>query len=601
MALLALLATALGAAPVLHLQNAILPLRLPAPTLGPRLTASYTWNMLSPDVQTLQTDQRMQLMKASLIAFICLNDHSTDGKATILTSVHNARVAVRHSNAKWEAPAAAIAARELTPERWVAFLIAILLHDAIACGRLSPDDPSRVLCFGKPAAELVRLTAVAGWQTAFHASVYRALAQHDGWGAAMLLEARGELLCDADDVHLCREAVAWSETHCNCNNGDLLCKHETCPELHATFCATLRAAERRQAASAGLAAGRAAAGSMHGRRGPRRTSGAVTMQMEPPEEVECDVVIVGGGPAGCTCAIYTSRANLKTVMLDKNPATGALAITSHIANYPGVDKTMSGEALLDSMRDQAIEYGTDYRRAQVFLVETEGEKKVVYTPDVTVRARALVLATGAMGRPPSFTGEDTYLGKGVSYCATCDGAFYEGREVAVVGHNLEAIEEAQFLTKFASTVHLITATDPKADDEHAQELLACDNVRHWSKTRMERIDGDSSGVTGVQLRQRKGDGEVEHLDVEGVFIYVAGSKPITDFLERDSVVFKEDGGVKVDDEMSTSAPGVFAVGDIRNTPYKQVVVAASDGCIAAMSIDRYLKGRKNVRVDWIHN
>lgn len=128
------------------------------------------------------------------------------------------------------------------------------------------------------------------------------------------------------------------------------------------------------------------------------------------EEVECDVVIVGGGPAGCTCALYTARSDIKTVLLDKNPAVGALAITSHIANYPGVDRAMSGQALLDQMRDQAIDYGTDYRRAQVFLVECDGDRKRVYTPDAAFITRALVLATGAMGRPPSYKGEDTYLG-----------------------------------------------------------------------------------------------------------------------------------------------------------------------------------------------
>lgn len=323
--------------------------------------------------------------------------------------------------------------------------------------------------------------------------------------------------------------------------------------------------------------------------------------MSPPEEVECDVVIVGGGPAGCTCALYTSRANLKTVMLDKNPAAGALAITSHIANYPGVEDTqMSGAALLERMRDQAIEYGTVARRAQVFLVEADGDSKTVYTPDLTVKARALVLATGAMGRPPSFKGEDVYLGRGVSYCATCDGAFYQDREVAVVGVNAEAVEEAQFLTKFASTVHWVTAVDPKPDDAHAQTLLAEPNVKHWSQTRMTTIEGDDSGVTGALLHPKKGDGEPISLPVEGVFIYVAGSKPITDFLDGQAVELNPDGGVKVDEEMATNVPGVYAIGDIRNTPYKQVVVAASDGCIAAMSIDRFLKGRKTIKVDWIH-
>ena len=145
------------------------------------------------------------------------------------------------------------------------------------------------------------------------------------------------------------------------------------------------------------------------------------------DTIEADVVIVGGGPAGCTCALYTSRSDLKTVILDKNPAVGALAITHQIANYPGVSSEMSGEALLTLMRDQAVCYGTDYRRAQVFGVDVNGDWKTVYTPEGTFKAKALVLASGAMGRPASFKGEADFLGRGVSYCATCDGAFYKGR------------------------------------------------------------------------------------------------------------------------------------------------------------------------------
>jgi len=308
---------------------------------------------------------------------------------------------------------------------------------------------------------------------------------------------------------------------------------------------------------------------------------------------------VGGGPAGCTAALYTSRAALSTVVIDKNPAVGALAITSHIANYPGIDKTVSGAELLDMMRDQAVQYGTVYKRAQVFIVDTEGEQKTVYTPDATYKTRALILATGAMGRKPSIPGEGEYLGSGVSYCATCDGAFYEGSEVAVVGVTQEAIEEALFLTKFASTVHWVTPTEPDMENEFTKNLLECGNVKRWEKHQIVEIEGEGGGVTGVQLREGP-KGSPFPLPVEGVFIYVAGSKPITDFLSSDAVAFNEDGGVSVDDEMRTSVDGVWAIGDIRNTPFKQVVVAASDGCIAAMSIDRYLKGRKKIKVDWVH-
>ncbi|MEM9163151.1 MAG: FAD-dependent oxidoreductase [Cyanobacteria bacterium P01_F01_bin.4] len=316
------------------------------------------------------------------------------------------------------------------------------------------------------------------------------------------------------------------------------------------------------------------------------------------ETYEFDVVIIGGGPAGCSCALYTSRAELKTVILDKNPTVGALAITHKIANYPGVAGDISGEALLTIMRDQAISYGTTYQRAQVFGIEANGPLKKVYTPEGVFTGRALVLATGAMGRTASFKGEAEFLGRGVSYCATCDGAFYRDQEVAVVGLNSEAIEEAQVLTKFASTVHWILPKAPPSEDYHAQDLLTMANVKPWERTRLLSVEGNDSGVTGVEIRPR---GEDERsLAVNGVFIYQSGSKPITDFV-GDQVAYNPDGGVQVDEMMATSVAGVWAIGDIRNTPFKQAVVAAGDGCVAAMSIDRFLNSRKSIKPDWDHS
>lgn len=341
------------------------------------------------------------------------------------------------------------------------------------------------------------------------------------------------------------------------------------------------------------------------------------------EVVECDVAIIGGGPAGCTAALYTARADLSTVILDKNPASGALAITSHIANYPGVDATITGEDLLTQMRKQAVDYGARYERAQVFMIDTTEDEtgdgtytKTVYTPDYTVRARSLILATGAMGRAGKpFPGEKDFLGSGVSYCATCDGAFYRDAVVAVYGASTEAIEEALFLTKFAKRLHWITSVDISKETEGGiernkiidqdlmEQLLAKDNVEHWERTKFIGVEGDMSGVNGVKVKRlgMKGAAKEEVIAVEGAFIYGAagGSKPLTDFCQS-KVDLDEGGGVVVDEDMKTSCDGVYAIGDIRNTDYKQVVVAAADGCIAAMSIEKFLNNRKSVKVDWIH-
>ena len=314
--------------------------------------------------------------------------------------------------------------------------------------------------------------------------------------------------------------------------------------------------------------------------------------------IDSDVLIIGGGPAGCSCALYTSRSSLSTVILDKNPSAGALAITHKIANYPGTPARLSGAQLLEQMRSQAVEYGTEYRKTQVYGVSLEGDKKLVYTPDGCFGCRALVLATGAMGRSSLVKGEDTFLGRGVSYCATCDGAFYKQKEVAVYGENQEAIDEAIHLSKFASKIHWITARPPKQNLSGLEHLEGLAQIQHWKRSKIDEVIGDETGVTSVSIKS-KTDSQLTELPLEGVFIYSSGSKPITDYL-HDQLSLTDEGGVEVDANMMTSIPGVWAIGDIRNTPYKQAVVACSDGCIAAMSIDKYLNQRQGILVDWVH-
>ena len=311
-----------------------------------------------------------------------------------------------------------------------------------------------------------------------------------------------------------------------------------------------------------------------------------------------DVVIIGGGPAGCSCALYTARSNLSTIILDKNPAVGALAITHKIANYPGVAGNYSGEELLKIMRDQSISYGAKYKQAQVYGIRMTESEKFVYTPEGTFAGKTLVLATGAMGRASTLPGENEYLGKGVSYCATCDGAFYKQKEVAVYGSNQEAIDEALVLTRFASTVHWITKSKPKMNSVEVKILLNANNLKHWKRTRLTSIQGDDQGVNSVTVKL-SGDNVEQEILVQGAFVYSTGSLPITDYLQE-QIPVNPNGGVRVNNDMMTEIEGVWAIGDIRNTPFKQAVVACSDGCIAAMAIDKYLNQRKDIRVDWIH-
>jgi thioredoxin reductase (NADPH) len=210
-------------------------------------------------------------------------------------------------------------------------------------------------------------------------------------------------------------------------------------------------------------------------------------------------------------------------------------------------------------------------------------------------ARAVILATGAMGRTQTVAGEEQFLGRGVSYCATCDGAFFRGRTVAVVGNNDEAAEEALFLTKFAGHVEMVVPTPTFNARPHLlAELQAKPSVTIRLGTRLREVVGNGK-VSGVRIRPRDGDEEV--LPVEGVFIYLQGAKPITDYM-LGQVETTPDGCLVVDREMQTNLPGVFAVGDLLCTHVKQAVIAAADGVIAAMAADKYLNHRRGLRQDW---
>lgn len=308
-----------------------------------------------------------------------------------------------------------------------------------------------------------------------------------------------------------------------------------------------------------------------------------------------DVVIIGGGPAGASCALYTARARLSTLIIDRSASAGALAIASKIANYPGVKGSIHGAELLEVMREQAADFGTEFIKSTVVGVDFRMEPKIIYTPEETYTGRAVVIATGSMGRKDRLPGEEKFLGRGVSYCATCDAAFFVDQEVAIVGDTDIAIEECLFLTRFARLVHLIV---PRSELKGWSELI--DSVRENPKvsihlgTRLEEIMGTDS-VDSVRVSDTAGAMEI--IPVSGVFVLLSGNAPTTDYLGG-AVPLTTEGCVAVDDEKTTVMPGVYAIGDVTCAHIKQAAVAAADGIIAALAIDKYLNMRERVRADY---
>jgi len=305
-----------------------------------------------------------------------------------------------------------------------------------------------------------------------------------------------------------------------------------------------------------------------------------------------DIVIIGGGPAGLAAAQYAARGKLKVVIIDKSRTAGALAYSSRIENYPGLTQPLPGKELLDIMRNQAIDFGAEYVETQVVGVNLADETKDAMTLDRLYSGKTMIIATGSMGRKPGIKGEAEFLGRGVSYCAICDAAFYRGLKVCVIGNSEEAIKEAGVLTRFAETVYLISPTAKLHDEDHP--VLNEPNIKQLLGYTVASIDGREV-VEKVKMRNH--EGKEEDLEVAGVFVYLHGNKPVVDFLFG-AVETKEDGCIPVNSMMETSVPGVFAAGDVTCTEVRQVVVASSQGCIAALAAEKYLFKRKKFRMDW---
>lgn len=307
-----------------------------------------------------------------------------------------------------------------------------------------------------------------------------------------------------------------------------------------------------------------------------------------------DVLIIGAGPAGSTAALYAARAGLRTRVVDKGLTAGALGMAEQIANFPGLPGPTSGVELLRRMREQAASFGAQFVEDRVIGVDLHAEPKQVFAAAATFAARAVILSTGAMARAHPLPGEDRLVGRGVSYCATCDAAFFRGREVAVAGNSDEAVEEALTLARFAARVHLLSPTaDLRAAPQLISELVAHPALTLYPAARLLAVLGEER-VEGVTYA---GVGEERTLPVDGLFLYLRGNAPVVDYLAG-QLTTGEDGCLRVDENFQTSIPGVFAVGDLLCRHLKQVVVAAAEGAVAAMAADRYLSGRERLRPDW---
>jgi thioredoxin reductase (NADPH) len=312
-----------------------------------------------------------------------------------------------------------------------------------------------------------------------------------------------------------------------------------------------------------------------------------------------DVIIIGGGPAGASAALYTARLKLKTVVLDKSIQAGALGLTGKVGNYPGIAEDISGAELVERIREHARKFRAEFHVAEVRRVDLTPDPKQVVAKgegdaEVVYQSRAVILATGAMGSARKIPGEQELLGNGVSYCAYCDGFFFRGKSVLVVGSNQHAVEQAHVLTKFADKVYFaLPREDLVAEEEDVRQLLDTGKVELMRQTQVKQILGD--GEVEAALLSR--GGKEEKLPVDGVFVYTFGHQPVVGFLGG-TVPTRETGCVIVDEELMTGVPGVFACGDLLCGNVEQAVVAAAQGVTAALGVDKYLRKRTRIVKDY---
>lgn len=311
--------------------------------------------------------------------------------------------------------------------------------------------------------------------------------------------------------------------------------------------------------------------------------------MSEDQKVE-NVIIIGSGPAGLTSAVYTGRANLEPLMIEGEEAGGQLMITTEVENYPGFEHGVTGPDLIAVMRKQAERFGTRFITRNVTKVDFSQRPFKVWVGEKLHLAKSIIISTGASAKYLGLPSEKTYMNRGVSACATCDGAFFRNQEIIVVGGGDTAMEEAQFLTRFASKVYVVH----RRDHFRASKIMADRTMKNpkiqviWDSEVIEVL-GDGKSMTGAKVHNIK-TGETQTMNVTGLFIAI-GHKPTTD-LFKGMLDMNETGYLVTQPNTTyTNIPGVFAAGDVQDSVYRQAITAAGTGCMAAIDAERWLEAQ----------
>jgi thioredoxin reductase (NADPH) len=319
---------------------------------------------------------------------------------------------------------------------------------------------------------------------------------------------------------------------------------------------------------------------------PKERSEELRAQVKP-VATDCDVLIIGAGPAGLAAAIYTAQAKLKTIVVDKELPGGQVKVTHLVSNYPGFAEPISGYMLMHHMSEQAKAAGASFRAAVELTSVDLKSREIVVDGYETIRAKKVILATGSSPRILGVKGEKEYRGQGISYCATCDAKYYEGKDVVVIGGGNSAIEESLFITKFARSVTIVHQFDKLQANKTAQEkAFANPKIKFIFEHEPREFVKEVQGVRKVVIEDLKTH-QLKTIDCDGVFIF-AGMAPNLDEFKQ-SIELDQWGYVKTDGMLRTNLKDVYAVGDVSNKPYRQITTAVSDGTVAAIAVTKELE------------